>query len=235
MRERLTLRNTKGSECMITFAIHGYEAVNQVGAWEPLQTEFEKRGFPCRIFRSTRQRVYRSTPGEQTQMTDQGPVTYKINATKTPNQERAKFMVEALRDVEGEIALIGVSNQGLFMPLVAAARPIRRIVMINAVIPHPGQSFVQGSKGEKVWANFVTRFLALQAIGMNEICPLTELPKVEYVYISGEKDDAIRPEWEQWAARTYLHVEPVVIKGAGHANIVQDYASKVVDAAIKGL
>ena len=55
---------------------------------------------------------------------------------------------------------------------------------------------------------------------MSEVCPLKELPKVEYVYICGEKDDAIRPEWEQWAAREYLHVEPVVVKGAGHANIV---------------
>jgi hypothetical protein len=34
--------------------------------------------------------------------------------TKTPNQDRAR-------------ALIGISNQGLFMPLVAAARPIKRI------------------------------------------------------------------------------------------------------------
>src|SRR5215471_11999932 len=76
---------------------------------------------------------------------NQGRVTYTIEATKTPNQDRAKFMVEALRDVAGEVALIGISNQGLFMPLVAAARPIRRIVMINAVIPHPGQSFVEGS------------------------------------------------------------------------------------------
>ena len=70
---------------------------------------------------------------------------------------------------------------------------------------------------------------------MSEVCPLTELPKVEYVYICAEKDEAIRPEWEQWAAREYLHVEPVVIKGAGHANIVLNHASEVVDAATKGL
>lgn len=220
---------------MITFAIHAYEGANPTAGWGTLQAEFEKRGFPCRIFRSTKLHPFRSTPGQQTKMTNQGRVTYKIEATKTPNQDRAKFMVEALRDVEGEIALIGVSNQGLFMPLVAAARPIRRIVMINAVIPHPGQSFVEGSKGERVWANFITGFIARRAIGMNEVCPLTELPKVEYVYICGEKDDAIRPQWEQWAARKYLHVEPIVVKGAGHANIVMNYVSDVVDAATRGL
>jgi hypothetical protein len=47
--------------------------------------------------------------------------------------------------------------------------------------------------------------------------------------------DAIRPEWEQYVAREYLHVEPVVIKGAGHANIVLKYAGEVADASTKGL
>lgn len=196
---------------MITFALHGYEDVEPAWEFGPLQAEFERRGFPCRIFRSPKQR------------------------TKTPNQDRAKFMIEALRDVEGEIALAGISNQGLFMPLVAAARPIRRIVMINAVIPHPGQPFLKASRHERVFANVFTSFLAALAPGMTEVCPLTELPKVEYVYICGEKDDAIRPRWEQWAAREYLHVEPVVVKGAGHANIVLGYVGEVVEAATNGL
>jgi hypothetical protein len=196
---------------MVTFAIHGYEGVNPVLEFGPLQAAFEQRGVPCRLIRSPRQ------------------------PTMTPNQDRARVMVEALREVEGDVALIGISNQGLFMPLVAASRPIRRIVMINAVIPHPGQSFWEASKHERVWANVITWFLARRAPGMHEVCPLAELPQVEYVYICGENDDAIRPQWEQWAAREYLHVEPVVVAGAGHANIVQTYTRDVVDAAINGL
>jgi hypothetical protein len=196
---------------MITFAMHGYEGVNPAREFGPLQAEFERRGFPCRIVRSPRQR------------------------TKTPHQDRAKVMIEALRGVEGEVALIGISNQGLFLPLVAAARPVRRIVLINGVIPHPGQSFLEASKHERVFASLPARTLAALAPGMSEVCPLTELPKVEYVYICAEKDEAIRPEWEQWAAREYLHVEPVVVKGAGHATIVLNHVSEVVDAATKGL
>lgn len=195
---------------MITFAMHGYEGINPAMEFGPLQAEFERRGIPCRIVRSPHVR------------------------TKTPNQDRAQIMVDALRDVDGEIALMGISNQGLFLPLVAAARPIRRIVMLNAVIPHPGQSFLQASKHERVWTNMITHYFAWIAPGMNEVCPLTELPKVEYVYISAEHDDSIRPQWEQWAARTYLHVEPVVIKGAGHATIVF-HVNEVVDAATQGL
>ena len=194
-----------------TFAIHGYEGVNPAREFGPLQAEFEKRGFRCMIIRSPRTK------------------------TKTPHQDRAKVMVEALRGVQGDIALAGISNQGGFMPLVAAARPIRRIVMINAIIPQPGKSFAEAFDFKQVFVWWPTRFLARRAPGMSETCPLKELPKVEYVYVCGEKDDAIRPEWEQRAAREFLHVEPVVVKGAGHANIVLKYAGEVADAATVGL
>ena len=107
--------------------------------------------------------------------------------------------------------------------------------MVNAVIPQPGRSFAEAFDFKQVFASWPTRFIAQRAPGMNESCPLAELPKVEYTYICGEKDDAILPEWEQSAAREYLHVEPAVIKGAGHGNIVVKYAREVVDAATRGL
>jgi hypothetical protein len=193
----------------ITFAIYGYEGANEALEYGPLKAEFEKRGVLCRIIRSPR--------------------------TKTPNQDRAKVMVEALKDVESDIVLVGLSNQGLFMPLMAAERRIRRIVMINAVVPQPGKSFREAFDLKEVFATEVAVQLAEGAPGMSEVCPLKELPMVEYVYVCGEKDNAIRPEWEQRAAREYLHVEPIVVRGAGRANIVVKYAKEVVDAATKGL
>lgn len=196
---------------MITFVIHGYEGVNEAREFGPLKAEFGKRGFSCKIVRSPRTK------------------------TKTPHQDRAKVLVESLKNVEGDIVLVGISNQGLFMPLVAAERPIRRIVMINAVVPTPGKSFREAFDFKDVFATKFAVQLAERAPGMSEVCPLKELPKVEYVYVCGEKDDAIRPEWEQRAARESLHVEPIVVPGAGHANIVVKYAKEVVDAATKGL
>jgi hypothetical protein len=83
-----------------------------------------------------------------------------------------------------------------------------------------------------VFASLPVRLVAWLSPGMHEICPLEELPKLEYVYIAAEHDEAIRPEWEQDAARRYLGVEPVVIPGAGHADIVLGHASQVVDAAL---
>src|SRR5579859_5974749 len=195
---------------MTTFIFHGNELVNPDEAYGPLQAEFERRGFPCRIIRSPRHR------------------------TNTPNQDRAGILLEALRDETDDIALIGISNEGLFMPLVAAARPIRRIVMLNAVMPFPGQSFWQATKDQQVWANWATRLLARIAPGMSEVCSLSELPRTEYVYICGADDDAINPTWEQWAAREYLHVDPIVIPNAKHSDIVH-YVREVVDAATCGL
>lgn len=194
---------------MITFAIHAWGDLAARG-WGPVKAGFEQLGVPCRVVRSPKER------------------------TRTPNGDRARVMVDALRDVEGEVALIGISNQGLFMPLVAAERPVRRIVMVNAVIPSPGVSFLEGSKGQRVWANAIAGLAARRAAGMSEVCPLTELPAVEWVYISAERDEAIRPEWEQWAAREYLHTEPVVIPGARHAEVLK-HVGEVVDAATSGL
>jgi hypothetical protein len=193
----------------ITIAIHGYEGVNEALEFGTLKAEFERRGFSCKIVRSPR--------------------------TQTPNQDRAKVMVEALKDVEGDVVLVGISNHGLYMPLVAAERPIRRIVMINAVVPTPGKSFREAFDFKEVFATEGAAMAARVAPGMAEVCPLKELPKVEYVYVYGEKDNAIRPEWEQKAAREYLHVEPVVVVGAGHGNTVLKHAKEVVDAATKGL
>jgi hypothetical protein len=84
----------------ISFAILGYEGVNEAREFGPLKAAIETRGFPCMIVRSPKTR------------------------TKTPNQDRAKVVVEALKSVQGDVALIGISNQGLFMPLVAAERPV---------------------------------------------------------------------------------------------------------------
>jgi hypothetical protein len=107
--------------------------------------------------------------------------------------------------------------------------------MINAAVPWPGKSFREAFDFKEVFASEIAIQLAQAAPGMSEVCPLKELPKVEYVSVCGERDNAVRPEWQQRTAREYLHVEPVIVPGAGHANIVTKYAKEVVDAATKGL
>jgi hypothetical protein len=76
---------------MITFALHGYEGADPAHEIGPLKAEFEKRGVPCMIVRSPRTK------------------------TKTPNRDRAKIMVETLRSVEGDVALVGSRARGCWL------------------------------------------------------------------------------------------------------------------------
>ena len=54
--------------------------------------------------------------------------------------------------------------------------------------------------------------------------------------VQGSAEDQIRPEWEQSAAREVLGVEPVVIPGAGHADIyTAPYVHQLAGAFTEGL
>ena len=55
-------------------------------------------------------------------------------------QRYAEVVAEALGD-RGPVVLVGHSLGGLTIPLVAAARPIERMVFLCAFIPIPGQPF----------------------------------------------------------------------------------------------
>lgn len=220
--------------------------------WGKLTSEFQRRGFPT------------------TFVSVIDPLS-----SFTANETRAAQIVAALKDVKEPVVIVGISNQAGFLPLVAAARPVRRLVYINAAIPFPEKAFIEICNSESVavpgsildklikGAQPVTdEFLRLRADpnatpvqwqtlrdhihasqyarympNFYDVCPIEKMPKVENMNISGAADDQIRPEWEQSTARRVLGVEPVVIPGAGHANIVTDeeYVTQVADACVKGL
>ena len=66
-----------------------------------------------------------------------------VRGSDTQNENRASAVIKALQSVKDHVVIIGISNEGNFVPLVAAARPIRRVVYVNAVIPHPGGAFIE--------------------------------------------------------------------------------------------
>src|SRR5207302_2470952 len=57
------------------------------------------------------------------------------------NARYAEVVADAIRDAGDDLILVGHSLAGLAVPLVAAARPVRRMVFLNAFIPIPGQPF----------------------------------------------------------------------------------------------
>ena len=218
-------------------------------SYAPITAELEKRGFPSMLVHSS------------------------VRGSDTPNEDRASAVVKALQNVTDDVVIVGISNQGNFLPLVAAARTIRRVVYVNAVIPRPGKAFIEVCQTEQVAVpgSYLDKLLkasqsitddflklihnpnatkaqlkAMQEridasssahtmVGFYEVCPLQALPEVDSMYVSGSADDQIRPEWAQSAAHRVLGVEPVVIAGAGHANIFSKYAVQLADACVKGL
>jgi pimeloyl-ACP methyl ester carboxylesterase len=59
-------------------------------------------------------------------------------------EDYADVVCSAVADVDGdELVVVGHSLAGHTVPLVAARRPIRRLVYLGALVPIPGQSFVQ--------------------------------------------------------------------------------------------
>jgi len=215
-----------------------------------ITAELQKRGFPSMLVHSS------------------------VRGSDTPNGDRASAVVKALQNVTNDVVIVGISNEGNYLPLVAAARPIRRVVYVNACIPRPGKPFIEVCQTEQVAVpgSYLDKLLkasqsitddflelindqnateahlkAMQdridasssahtLVGFYEVCPLKALPKVDTVCVSGSADDQIRPEWEQSAARRDLGVEPVVISGAGHGNIIYArYAAELADACVKGL
>ncbi len=220
-------------------------------SYAPMTAELEKRGFPSMLVHSS------------------------VSGSDTPNEDRASAVVKALEGVTDQVVLVGISNEGNFLPLVAAARPVRRLVYVNALIPRPQKAFIEvcqteqvavpGSyldrlvkKSQSITDDFVklihnpkatkAQLKAMQQridssssahtlVNFYEVCPLKALPKIDNVYVSGSADDQIRSEWKQSAARRDLGVEPVVISGAGHADIFakEKYATQLADACVRGL
>ena len=76
--------------------------------YTPMIAELEKRGFPSMLVRSS------------------------VRDSNTPNEDRASAIVKAREGVTDAVVIVGISNQGSFLPLVAAARPIRQVVDINS-------------------------------------------------------------------------------------------------------
>ncbi len=95
-------------------------------AYGPLIAELQSRGFPSTLVHST------------------------VKGSDTPNEDRASAVVKALQGVTDQVAIVGISNEGNFLPLVAAAGTVRRVVYVNAVIPRPGKAFIEVCQSEQV-------------------------------------------------------------------------------------
>jgi hypothetical protein len=95
-------------------------------AYAPVIAELESRGFPTMLVHSS------------------------VQGSDTPNEDRASAVIKALQGVRDQVVIVGTSNEGNFLPLIAAARTVRRVVYVNALIPRPGEAFIEVCQTEQV-------------------------------------------------------------------------------------
>jgi pimeloyl-ACP methyl ester carboxylesterase len=109
--------------------IHG--AWHGAWCWEPLIPELERRGHRA---------VAVDLPCDD------------ASATTVDN---AKLMADALGDAD-DVVVVGHSLGGLVAPVVAALRPVRKVVFLCALIPRPGRSLgeVMSSEPETTTKEF---------------------------------------------------------------------------------
>jgi pimeloyl-ACP methyl ester carboxylesterase len=66
-------------------------------------------------------------------------------------RDYAELVLASLADTpHGDVVLVGHSAGGLTLPLVAAARPVRRMVFIAALLPQPAKSFADQNAREGI-------------------------------------------------------------------------------------
>jgi pimeloyl-ACP methyl ester carboxylesterase len=156
--------------------------------------------------------------------------------------EYASAVLDAVSSVPEPIVVVGHSLGGLVVPLVAEARPTRRMIFLAALLAQPGvsemqQRVVQPDKlppfvGENnglnrdrfytncsvedgEWALGQLRYQSRHPF--EEVTPLQVWPPVPSSYIVCTEDHAISPAWGRFAARERLGIAAYTLQGSDHS------------------
>lgn len=160
----------------------------------------------------------------------------------------ADVIADSIAEREAPI-VVAHSASGWFLPLVAARRPVRRLVYLAATVPRIGCSFLERLQSEPEMINpawvgkdpreeavaneflfhdcpperlawaHATLRLLIARRVATEHYPLEEWPAVPVSYIVCSDDRTINPVWSRKIARDELGVEPMEIPG-GHCPYV---------------
>jgi pimeloyl-ACP methyl ester carboxylesterase len=66
-------------------------------------------------------------------------------------REYAEVVLGSLADApDDDVVLVGHSAGGLTLPLIAAARPVRGMVFVSALLPHPAERFADQNARENI-------------------------------------------------------------------------------------
>ena len=134
-----------------------------------------------------------------------------------------------------DVVLVAQSMGGLTAPLVAARRPVRLLVLLNAMIPRPGETGAQwwvatGHQAEEgPWEELFFHDVPPEVLAeayergdpaqssrpFEDPWPLPAWPDVPTVVLTGEQDRFFPPEFQRRVARDRLGLDVELVPG-GH-------------------
>jgi pimeloyl-ACP methyl ester carboxylesterase len=136
-------------------------------------------------------------------------------------REWAQSVSDALGDTDGDVVAVAHSMGGMALPVLAAMRPVRRMVFLGAVVPFPGMSFVEylgtpeGSRavtmpmGPDQEPDELGRGACSWATARTYFYP--DVPSTSLI-LTG--DAAVSPEWQRTVAEGRLGSDVVELPGS---------------------
>jgi pimeloyl-ACP methyl ester carboxylesterase len=133
-----------------------------------------------------------------------------------------------------DVVVVAQSMGGFVGPLVCARRPVRSLVLLNAMVPRPGETGAQwwtttGHRAEGTWqelffhdappdvlAEAETRGEVVQSSRpFEDPWPLPQWPDVPTLVLAGAEDRFFPPEFQRRVARERLGLDVELVPG-GH-------------------
>jgi pimeloyl-ACP methyl ester carboxylesterase len=151
-----------------------------------------------------------------------------------------------------DVVLVAQSMGGLTAPLVAARRPVRSLVLLNAMIPRPGETGAQwwsatGHQAEGTWEDLffhdVPAAVVAEASRRGEPAqssrpfedpwPLPAWPAVATVVLTGADERFFPPDFQRRVARERLGLDVELVPGGHLAALSRpvELAQRLVEAA----
>ena len=147
--------------------------------------------------------------------------------------EYADVVCAAVGVPTGPLVVVGQSMGAFTAPLVASRLPTSLIVLVNPMVPAPGESAAQwwAATGQKA---AMTEHLTRIGLGRTEFDMIEDFfhdvpPTVrEAAMEAGEPDQADKPFEEPWPLTAWPDVPTVVIQGSDDRLFPEDFQRRVV-------
>jgi pimeloyl-ACP methyl ester carboxylesterase len=151
-----------------------------------------------------------------------------------------------------DVVIVAQSMGGLTAPLVAARRPVRSLVLLNAMIPRPGETGAQwwsvtGHQAEGAWEDLFFHDVPAEVVAeayrrgepaqsarpFEDPWPLSAWPAVATVVLTGADERFFPPAFQRRVAKERLGLDVELVPGGHLAALSRpvELAERLVDAA----